>query len=66
MSIEITKPMFMPAKPGRCPTWADATAHLTEAQRNSWKTAMRTAGVGWSETDDPIAEPYAESDPYKK
>lgn len=47
------------------PTWADATGHLTKAERASWKQAMRDAGIEWTSplNREPIAEPYARNDP---
>ena len=55
-------------KYGRDPTWADACAHLTDDQREQWKAAMRKIGVEWTEPQEsePISEPYAESDPFRK
>lgn len=52
----------------RDPTWADAVAHLAPGDRAAWKAAMVEAGVAWSEPEDgePIAEPYAVSDPFRK
>jgi len=53
-------------KYGRDPTWADACAHLTEEQRRAWRSAMSDVGLEWSEPSygDPIADPYAVSDPW--
>jgi hypothetical protein len=52
----------------RDPTWADACAHLTPDQRAAWREALETAGQDWTEPEDgePIREPYAMSDPFRK
>lgn len=52
-------------KYGRDPTWADAAAHIAPDVRELWKTKLRELGHEWTECDDPIAEPYAKSDPFR-
>ena len=51
---------------GRDATWSDACAHLPAEMIQHWKQAMRDVGQEWTQHDEPIAEPYAVSDPFGK
>jgi hypothetical protein len=43
---------------GREPTWADTAAHLPADLQLRWRKIVESMGQKWSETDEPIAEPY--------
>ncbi len=52
-------------KYGREATCADSVAHLPPKLQAAWKEAaiplFQKHGIEWTETGEPIAEPYAES-----
>ncbi len=43
---------------GREPTWADAVAHMPHDLQERWRRVVASMGQRWSETHEPIAEPW--------
>lgn len=45
-------------KYGRFPTWSDAAAHLISVDREILKVILEELGYPYTDTENPIAEPY--------
>ncbi len=43
---------------GRLPTWLDSCAHLSQQYIDIMKKIVTDSGSKWTETDEPISEPY--------